>query len=243
MYTFAVGTHAFWLQACQCCRLLGRLEFPRLVGPPTPAIWQPLCSQQPRSALAVSSRVGALPPVGRGRWWKARGGAESPCGTGYYFTGDGAYRTEEGYYQITGRMDDVINISGHRLGTAEIEDAMADHPAVPETAVIGYPHDIKGEAAFAFIVLKDGTGDVDVVVKELRSVVADKIAKYAVPDQVLVVKRLPKTRSGKVMRRLLRKIVTGQAQDLGDTTTLEDPSVISEILSAYQEYKDKRGAL
>ncbi|DAA23464.1 TPA: acyl-CoA synthetase short-chain family member 1, partial [Bos taurus] len=111
---------------------------------------------------------------------------------GYYFTGDGAYRTEEGYYEITGRMDDVINISGHRLGTAEIEDAMADHPAVPETAVIGYPHDIKGEAAFAFVVLKDDVGDVDVVVKELRSVVADKIAKYAVPDQVLVVKRLPK---------------------------------------------------
>lgn len=160
---------------------------------------------------------------------------------GYYFTGDGAYRTEEGYYEITGRMDDVINISGHRLGTAEIEDAMADHPAVPETAVIGYPHDIKGEAAFAFVVLKDDVGDVDVVVKELRSVVADKIAKYAVPDQVLVVKRLPKTRSGKVMRRLLRKIVMGRAQDLGDTTTLEDPGVITEILSAYQEYKDKRG--
>lgn len=160
---------------------------------------------------------------------------------GYYFTGDGAYRTEEGYYEITGRIDDVINISGHRLGTAEIEDAMADHPSVPETAVIGYPHDIKGEAAFAFVVLKDDVGDVDVVVKELRSVVADKIAKYAVPDQVLVVKRLPKTRSGKVMRRLLRKIVMGRAQDLGDTTTLEDPGVITEILSAYQEYKDKRG--
>ncbi|XP_032463059.1 acetyl-coenzyme A synthetase 2-like, mitochondrial isoform X1 [Phocoena sinus] len=161
---------------------------------------------------------------------------------GYYFTGDGAYRTEDGYYQITGRMDDVINISGHRLGTAEIEDAMADHPAVPETAVIGYPHDIKGEAAFAFIVLKDDAGDADVVVKELRSVVASKIAKYAVPDQVLVVKRLPKTRSGKVMRRLLRKIVTGRAQDLGDITTMEDPTVITEILSAYQEYKDKSGA-
>ncbi|XP_025119908.1 acetyl-coenzyme A synthetase 2-like, mitochondrial isoform X2 [Bubalus bubalis] len=157
------------------------------------------------------------------------------------YPGDGAYRTEEGYYEITGRMDDVINISGHRLGTAEIEDAMADHPAVPETAVIGYPHDIKGEAAFAFVVVKDDVGDVDVVVKELRSVVADKIAKYAVPDQVLVVKRLPKTRSGKVMRRLLRKIVMGRAQDLGDTTTLEDPGVITEILSAYQEYKDKRG--
>ncbi|XP_021556418.1 acetyl-coenzyme A synthetase 2-like, mitochondrial isoform X2 [Neomonachus schauinslandi] len=161
---------------------------------------------------------------------------------GHYFTGDGAYRTEGGYYQITGRMDDVINISGHRLGTAEIEDAMANHPAVPETAVIGYPHDIKGEAAFAFIVLKDNTSDTDAVVKELRSAVATKIAKYAVPDQILVVKRLPKTRSGKVMRRLLRKIITGRAQDLGDTTTLEDPSVITEILSAYQKYKSKQAA-
>ncbi|XP_064428793.1 acetyl-coenzyme A synthetase 2-like, mitochondrial isoform X2 [Mirounga angustirostris] len=161
---------------------------------------------------------------------------------GHYFTGDGAYRTEGGYYQITGRMDDVINVSGHRLGTAEIEDAMANHPAVPETAVIGYPHDIKGEAAFAFIVLKDNTSDTDAVVKELRSAVATKIAKYAVPDQILVVKRLPKTRSGKVMRRLLRKIITGRAQDLGDTTTLEDPSVITEILSAYQKYKSKQAA-
>lgn len=161
---------------------------------------------------------------------------------GHYFTGDGAYRTEDGYYQITGRMDDVINISGHRLGTAEIEDAMANHPAVPETAVIGYPHDIKGEGAFAFIVLKDNTGDTDAVVKELKSAVATKIAKYAVPDQILVVKRLPKTRSGKVMRRLLRKIITGRTQDLGDITTLEDPSVITEILSAYQKYKDKQAS-
>nr|XP_031529374.1 acetyl-coenzyme A synthetase 2-like, mitochondrial isoform X2 [Vicugna pacos] len=161
---------------------------------------------------------------------------------GYYFTGDGAYRTPEGYYQITGRMDDVINISGHRVGTAEIEDALADHPAVPETAVIGYPHDIKGEAAFAFIVLKEDAGDADTVMNELRSAVATKIAKYAVPDQILVVKRLPKTRSGKVMRRLLRKIITDKAQDLGDTTTLEDPSVVTEILSAYHKYKDKQAA-
>nr|XP_060466574.1 acetyl-coenzyme A synthetase 2-like, mitochondrial isoform X4 [Panthera onca] len=161
---------------------------------------------------------------------------------GYYFTGDGAYRTEGGYYQITGRMDDVINISGHRLGTAEIEDSMASHPTVAETAVIGYPHDIKGEAAFAFIVLKDNAGDPDLVVKEVRSAVANKIAKYAVPDQILVVKRLPKTRSGKVMRRLLRKIITGRAQDLGDTTTLEDPHVIMEILKVYQKYKDKQTA-
>uniref|UniRef100_A0A8C5LKD7 Acetyl-coenzyme A synthetase n=1 Tax=Jaculus jaculus TaxID=51337 RepID=A0A8C5LKD7_JACJA len=159
---------------------------------------------------------------------------------GYYFTGDGAHRTKEGYYQITGRMDDVINISGHRLGTAEIEDAMDDHPAVPETAVIGYPHSIKGEAAFAFVVLKDDVCDADTVISELRSAVAVKIAKYAVPDQIMVVKRLPKTRSGKVMRRLLKRIITNKAHDLGDITTLEDPSVITELLSTFQKYKDQQ---
>ncbi|XP_036274363.1 acetyl-coenzyme A synthetase 2-like, mitochondrial isoform X1 [Pipistrellus kuhlii] len=160
---------------------------------------------------------------------------------GYYFTGDGACRTEGGHYQITGRMDDVINISGHRLGTAEIEDAIASHPEVPETAVIGYPHDIKGEGAFAFIVLKD-KADSDAVMKELRSSVATKIAKYAVPDEILVVKRLPKTRSGKVMRRLLRKVITDKTQNLGDTTTLEDPNIITELISAYKEHKDKKAA-
>ncbi|XP_074434884.1 acetyl-coenzyme A synthetase 2-like, mitochondrial [Larus michahellis] len=158
---------------------------------------------------------------------------------GYYFTGDGAYRTKKGYYQITGRMDDVINISGHRLGTAEIEDAMADHPEVPETAVIGYPHKIKGEGAFAFIVLKEQTAHIDRVKEELKTIVASKIAKYAVPDHILVVKRLPKTRSGKIMRRLLRKVVTEQSRDMGDVTTLDDPSVVKEILEAYQKYKEK----
>ncbi|KAM6365643.1 acetyl-coenzyme A synthetase 2-like, mitochondrial isoform 3-T3 [Alca torda] len=173
--------------------------------------------------------------VGEGRctlvdtWWQ----------TGYYFTGDGAYRTKKGYYQITGRMDDVINISGHRLGTAEIEDAMADHPEVPETAVIGYPHKIKGEGAFAFIVLKEQTAHIDQVKEELKTIVASKIAKYAVPDHILVVKRLPKTRSGKIMRRLLRKVVTEQSSDMGDVTTLDDPSVVKEILEAYQKYKEK----
>ncbi|NWU48144.1 ACS2L synthetase, partial [Dromas ardeola] len=158
---------------------------------------------------------------------------------GYYFTGDGAYRTKKGYYQITGRMDDVINISGHRLGTAEIEDAMADHPEVPETAVIGYPHKIKGEGAFAFIVLKEQTAHIDRVKEELKTIVASKIAKYAVPDHILVVKRLPKTRSGKIMRRLLRKVVTEQSSDMGDVTTLDDPSVVKEILEAYEKYKEK----
>ncbi|NXJ69807.1 ACS2L synthetase, partial [Rostratula benghalensis] len=158
---------------------------------------------------------------------------------GYYFTGDGAYRTKKGYYQITGRMDDVINISGHRLGTAEIEDAMADHPEVPETAVIGYPHKIKGEGAFAFIVLKEQTAHTDRVKEELKAIVASKIAKYAVPDHILVVKRLPKTRSGKIMRRLLRKVVTEQSSNMGDVTTLDDPTVVKEILDAYQKYKEK----
>ncbi|KAM6083005.1 acetyl-coenzyme A synthetase 2-like, mitochondrial [Chlamydotis macqueenii] len=158
---------------------------------------------------------------------------------GYYFTGDGAYRTKKGYYQITGRMDDVINISGHRLGTAEIEDAMADHPEVPETAVIGYPHKIKGEGAFAFIVLKEQTAHIERVKEELKAIVASKIAKYAVPDHIMVVKRLPKTRSGKIMRRLLRKVVTEQSSNMGDVTTLDDPTVVKEILDAYQKYKEK----
>uniref|UniRef100_A0A673XM05 Propionate--CoA ligase n=1 Tax=Salmo trutta TaxID=8032 RepID=A0A673XM05_SALTR len=157
---------------------------------------------------------------------------------GHYFTGDGAYRSKEGYYQITGRMDDVINISGHRLGTAEIEDALDEHPAVPETAVIGISHDIKGEVPFAFVVLKeDPSLNHTAVVKELRGLVATKIAKYAVPDHFLVVKRLPKTRSGKIMRRILRKVAMEQTGDLGDVSTLDDPSVVTEIIKAHAQYK------
>uniref|UniRef100_A0A667ZNM7 Acetyl-coenzyme A synthetase n=1 Tax=Myripristis murdjan TaxID=586833 RepID=A0A667ZNM7_9TELE len=147
---------------------------------------------------------------------------------GYYFTGDAAFRSPDGYYQITGRMDDVINVSGHRLGTAEIEDALDEHPAVPESAVIGIPHDIKGEVPFAFVVLKDAVAspsEEDAVLTQLRSLVATKIAKYAVPDHFLVVQQLPKTRSGKIMRRILRKIASGAAGDLGDVSTLDDPSV------------------
>uniref|UniRef100_A0A4W4FCS1 Propionate--CoA ligase n=1 Tax=Electrophorus electricus TaxID=8005 RepID=A0A4W4FCS1_ELEEL len=155
---------------------------------------------------------------------------------GHYFTGDGAYRTEDGYYQITGRMDDVINISGHRLGTAEIEDALDEHPDVPETAVVGISHDIKGEVPFAFVVLKEhAVGQQEAVVEDLRRLVATKIAKYAVPDHFLVVKRLPKTRSGKIMRRILRKVAMEQTDSLGDVSTLDDPSVVMEIIRAYKQ--------
>ncbi|TRZ00203.1 hypothetical protein DNTS_034628 [Danionella cerebrum] len=170
---------------------------------------------------------------------------------GQYFTGDGAYRSEDGYYQITGRMDDVINISGHRLGTAEIEDALDEHPDVPETAVIGIPHEIKGEVCiplrlsrslspvpFAFVVLKESaTENQQAVVDELRHLVATKIAKYAIPDHFLVVKRLPKTRSGKIMRRILRKVATKDTSNLGDISTLDDPSVVSEIIEAHKHHR------
>ncbi|XP_074503322.1 acetyl-coenzyme A synthetase 2-like, mitochondrial [Sebastes fasciatus] len=160
---------------------------------------------------------------------------------GYYFTGDGAYRSEDGYYQITGRMDDVINVSGHRLGTAEIEDALDEHPAVPETAVIGFPHDIKGEVPFAFVVLKeDCVDDVPVVLQQLRELVSTKIARYAVPEHFLVVKRLPKTRSGKIMRRILRKVATEMTGDLGDVSTLDDPSVVKEIIEAHEKYRKQK---
>ncbi|XP_017558038.2 acetyl-coenzyme A synthetase 2-like, mitochondrial [Pygocentrus nattereri] len=159
---------------------------------------------------------------------------------GHYFTGDGAYRSKEGYYQITGRMDDVINISGHRLGTAEIEDALDEHPDVPETAVIGISHDIKGEVPFAFVVLKENAAKTqEAVVEELRQLVASKIAKYAVPDHFLVVKRLPKTRSGKIMRRILRKVAMDQADSLGDVSTLDDPSVVTEIVQAHKRYSSQ----
>ncbi|MCJ8736430.1 hypothetical protein PDJAM_G00012460 [Pangasius djambal] len=159
---------------------------------------------------------------------------------GYYFTGDGAHRTADGYYQITGRMDDVINISGHRLGTAEIEDALDEHPDVPETAVVGISHDVKGEVPFAFVVIKENVSEnEETVVKELRQLVATKIAKYAVPDHFLVVKRLPKTRSGKIMRRILRKVAMGQVDSLGDISTLDDPSVVTELIKAHEHYRNR----
>ncbi|CAJ1057607.1 acetyl-coenzyme A synthetase 2-like%2C mitochondrial [Xyrichtys novacula] len=163
---------------------------------------------------------------------------------GCYFTGDGAYRSEDGNYQITGRIDDVINVAAHRLGSAEIEDALDEHPAVLETAVIGYPHDIKGEVPFAFVVLKEEfSDDPPAILQELRELVTTKIAKYAVPEHFLVVKRLPKTRSGKIMRRILRKVAMEMTGDLGDVSTLDDPSVVKEIIEAHKLYRKQRGKL
>ncbi len=148
-----------------------------------------------------------------------------------YFTGDGALRDEVGYYRITGRVDDVIIVSGHNLGTAPIEDAINEHNAVAESAIVGYPHDVKGNALYGFITLKD-TGEVrntDNVSKEINQLITDKIGPIAKLDKILFVSGLPKTRSGKIMRRILRKLASHEYDQLGDTSTLLDPNVVEEI--------------
>ncbi|XP_072193764.1 acetyl-coenzyme A synthetase 2-like, mitochondrial isoform X3 [Excalfactoria chinensis] len=160
---------------------------------------------------------------------------------GFFFTGDGVYRTSEGYYQLTGRLDDIINISGHRLGTAEMEDVVNHHVAVAESAVIGYPHEIKGEGAYVFIVLKkDSKYMEETLAAELRELISKKIAKYAVPEYIQVTHRLPKTRSGKIMRRVLRKIVENKASELGDLTTLDDHDAVQQIIEGHKHLVERQ---
>jgi len=148
---------------------------------------------------------------------------------GYYFTGDGCRRDADGMYRITGRVDDVINVSGHRIGTAEVEDALDEHSNVVEAAVVGYPHEIKGQGIYAYIICSPEPDDVEVFRKELLAVIVEQIGPIAKPDKIQVVSGLPKTRSGKIMRRILRKIAEGATDNLGDTSTLLDPSVVEEI--------------
>ncbi len=149
---------------------------------------------------------------------------------GYYLTGDGARVDEDGYFWIMGRLDDVINVSGHRIGTMELESAFVAHPAVAEAAVVGMPHEIKGEAIYAYIVLKDGYEPSEDLRKNLIQHIRKEIGPVATPDVIQFVTGLPKTRSGKIMRRILRKIAAGIYDDLGDTSTLADPSVVEEII-------------
>ncbi|MFM7193918.1 MAG: acetate--CoA ligase [Bacteroidota bacterium] len=148
---------------------------------------------------------------------------------GYYFTGDGCRRDEEGNYRITGRVDDIIIVSGHNMGTAEIESAIDEHSAVCETAVVGFPHDIKGQGIYAFVICYEKPEEEEKLRKEIREVVAKIIGPIARPDKIQFVSGLPKTRSGKIMRRILRKVAEGDTSNLGDTTTLLDPSVVDEI--------------
>ncbi|MFT5118589.1 MAG: acetyl-CoA synthetase [Kiritimatiellia bacterium] len=149
---------------------------------------------------------------------------------GYYFTGDGARRDGDGYYWITGRMDDVLNVSGHRLGTAEIESALVLHEKVAEAAVVGYHHDIKGQGIYAYVTLMNGEVPSDALKKELVGLCVQQIGPIAKPDLIQWAPGLPKTRSGKIMRRILRKIATNELDTLGDTSTLADPSVVDELI-------------
>jgi acetyl-CoA synthetase len=155
---------------------------------------------------------------------------------GYYFTGDGARRDKDGYYWITGRVDDVINVSGHRLGTAEIESALVEHSSVAEAAVVGYPHDIKGQGIYAYVTVKNGIATNDELKKELVAMVEKIIGKIAKPDIIHWAPSLPKTRSGKIMRRILRKIAAGEFDGLGDTSTLADPSVVQTLIDDKKKY-------
>jgi len=149
---------------------------------------------------------------------------------GYYFTGDGARRDQDGYFWITGRVDDVLNVSGHRLGTAEVESALVLHDAVAEAAVVGYPHDIKGQGIYAYVTLMNGVSDTDDLRKELIQHVRKEIGPIATPDVLQWAPGLPKTRSGKIMRRILRKIAENELDSLGDTSTLADPGVVDGLI-------------
>ncbi len=151
---------------------------------------------------------------------------------GYYFTGDGARRDEDGYYWITGRVDDVLNVSGHRIGTAEVESALVLHPSVAEAAVVGYPHDVKGEGIYAYVTLMVGDNrDPAELLEELVASVRSEIGPIAKPDVIQWAPGLPKTRSGKIMRRILRKIAANELDNLGDTSTLADPSVVDDLIA------------
>ncbi len=163
-------------------------------------------------------------------------GDHERCRTNYfatyenlYFTGDGAYGDENGFYRITGRVDDVLNVSGHRIGTAEVENAINMHTGVVESAVVGYPHDVKGQGIYAFVIYNGTHGDEALIRKDITATVSRIIGPIAKPDKIQLVPGLPKTRSGKIMRRILRKIAEGEIENIGDTTTLLDPGVVEDI--------------
>jgi acetyl-CoA synthetase len=152
---------------------------------------------------------------------------------GRYFAGDGAKVDEDGYWWVLGRVDDVLNVAGHRIGTMEVESALVDHPAVAEAAVVGKHHDLKGQAIAAFVTLKDGRQNTAALKDDLKEHVTKKIGAIARPDDIIFSADLPKTRSGKIMRRLLRDIADGKT--LGDTTTLADPAVVARLKEMYEE--------
>jgi acetyl-CoA synthetase len=156
---------------------------------------------------------------------------------GYYFTGDGARRDEDGYYWITGRIDDVINVSGHRLGTAEVESALVAHESVAEAAVVGYPHAIKGQGIYCYVLLNNGFEEngAEQLIGALKEQVRQAIGAFASPDVIHIASGLPKTRSGKIMRRILRKIASSEYDGMGDISTLAEPDVVNRLIEEHQK--------
>lgn len=205
---------------------------------PMPGI-QPVLMDELRNEIPGNQVTGALcikypwPSMARTIWGDHQRFKETYFSAfpGKYFTGDGAFRDEVGYYRITGRVDDVVIVSGHNLGTAPIEDAINEHPAVAESAIVGFPHDIKGNALYGFIILKElgETRDRDNLAKEINQQIANQIGPIAKLDKIQFVSGLPKTRSGKIMRRILRKIAEGDFSNFGDISTLLNPEVVEEI--------------
>ena len=153
---------------------------------------------------------------------------------GYYFTGDGATRDEDGYYWITGRVDDVLNVSGHRMGTAEVESALVLHDDIAEAAVVGFPHDIKGQGIYAYVTPMQGTEPSETLREELIALCVREIGAIAKPDVIQWAPGLPKTRSGKIMRRILRKIAVAEYDALGDISTLADPGVVQHLIDTHR---------
>ena len=211
---------------------------PTYASLPLPGI-QPVLMDEKRNEIEGNQVTGSLcikfpwPAIARTIWGDHQRYKDTYFSTfpGKYFTGDGALRDEVGYYRITGRVDDVVIVSGHNLGTAPIEDAINEHPAVAESAIVGFPHDIKGNALYGFVILKEigESRDRDNLAKEINQLVSDQIGPIAKLDKIQFVSGLPKTRSGKIMRRILRKISEGDYSNFGDTSTLLNPEIVDEI--------------
>ncbi len=207
---------------------------------PLPGI-QPVLMDEKRNEITGNQKDGNLcirypwPGIARTIWADHRRYKETyfTAFPGKYFTGDGALRDEVGYYRITGRVDDVVIVSGHNLGTAPIEDSIGLHPAVAESAIVGYPHDIKGNALYGFVILKESAKrDLENVRKEINQIISESVGPIAKLDKIQFVSALPKTRSGKIMRRILRKIAEGDFTGFGDTSTLLEPEIIDEIITS-----------
>jgi acetyl-CoA synthetase len=211
---------------------------------PMPGLQMVLVDENGKEVIAESDETVSGNLCIKGPWpgiLRTTYGDHERCRTNYfatypnmYFTGDGAMRDKNGFFRITGRVDDVLNVSGHRIGTAEVENAINMHAGIVESAVVGYPHDIKGQGIYAFVIYQgshsqDTHGTAEMIRKDILQTVSRIIGAIAKPDKIQFVSGLPKTRSGKIMRRILRKIAEGETQNLGDTSTLLDPTVVEEI--------------